>query len=72
VQWWLASGFQDLLLCKIEGRGDGSAARSIATAERTCEVELKKCFLAKDKPHSNTHGDAFSLSATMNVRATFR
>ena len=69
---WLASRFQDLSLCKIEGRGDGSAALSIAATERTCEVELKKCFPAKDKPHSNTHGDAFSLSATMNVRATFR
>lgn len=56
----------------MEGRGDGSAVPSIAAAERTCEVELKRCFLAKDKPRSNMHGDASSLSAMMNVRATFR
>lgn len=56
----------------MEGSGDGSAVLSIAAAERTCEVELKRCFLVRDKPRSSMHGDASSLSAMMNVRATFR
>jgi hypothetical protein len=50
VHWWLDS-YSLGLPWKMDEYG-GSAVLDIAIAERTCEVELKTCFLlGRGMPH---------------------